>query len=59
MHIKLKKANYNKPLGLLEYESISVVNPNPEPLPKPPELLLDMLISLKELSILPEPMDDM
>ena len=47
----------HKPLDLVEKESISVVNPNPEPLPKPPPPLLDILISLKVLSILPEPID--
>jgi hypothetical protein len=34
-----------------------VLNPKPEPLPKPPPPPLDMLISLKLLSILPEPID--
>jgi hypothetical protein len=47
----------NQPLGLVEKESTSVVvNPKPEPLPKPVPLL-DMLISLKLFSILPDPID--
>lgn len=50
-------ANYrHRPLDLVEKESISVVKPKLEPLPKPLPVL-DMLMSLKLLSILPEPID--
>jgi hypothetical protein len=54
----LAQKSRNKPLGLLENESTSLVNPNPEPLPKPPPPPLEMLISFKLLSILPEPIED-
>ena len=49
---------YNKhiPLDFLENVSTSVVKPNPEPQLKPPPPL-EMLISLKLLSILPDPID--
>jgi hypothetical protein len=46
----------SQPLDLAEKESISELNPKPEPLPKPVPLL-DMLKSLKLFSILPEPID--
>ena len=56
-HINIMETIKHKPLDLQEKESISVLNPNPEPLPKPPPPPPDMLISLKLLSILPEPID--
>ena len=55
--VQFMQINWNKPLDLLEKESKSVLNPKPEPLPKPPPPPPDMLISLKLLSSLPEPID--
>ena len=55
--VQFMQINWNKPLDLLEKESMSVLNPKPEPLPKPPPPPPDMLISLKLLSSLPEPID--
>ena len=57
--VKFIQTNQHKPLHLVEKDSISVLNPNLEPLPKPPPLPAppDLLISLKLLSILPEPID--
>jgi hypothetical protein len=50
------KINENQPLGLVEKESTSVLNPKPEPLPKPVPVL-DKLKSLRLFSILPDPID--
>ena len=53
--VKFMQTNKHKPLDLVEKDSMSMLNPNPELLPKPPPA--DMLVSLKLLSILPQPID--